>query len=151
MNAPLGAAPERIWLAVEAVDMRLGIDGLSARIQASLGRTPCDGTAYAFTNRRRSRLKLLVWDGTGVWLSQRRLHRGYFTWPSASDPVFALTAAQWRWRIVFGIRCELPPALLECTAFRERRLGVIVVIASIGQRTARGGRTSGGPSPWCGP
>jgi transposase len=99
MNAPLGAAPERIWLAVEAVDMRLGIDGLSARIQASLGRSPCDGTAYAFTNRRRSRLKLLVWDGTGVWLSQRRLHRGYFTWPSASDPVFALTAAQWRWLI----------------------------------------------------
>jgi hypothetical protein len=44
MNAPLGAAPERIWLAVEAVDMRLGIDGLSARIQASLGRSPCDGT-----------------------------------------------------------------------------------------------------------
>jgi transposase len=99
MSAPLGAAPERIWLAVEAVDMRLGIDGLSARIQASLGRSPCDGTAYAFTNRRRSRLKLLVWDGTGVWLSQRRLHRGYFTWPSASDPVFALTAAQWRWLI----------------------------------------------------
>ncbi len=99
MSAPLGAAPERIWLAVEAVDMRLGIDGLSARIQASLGRSPCDGTAYAFTNRRRSRLKLLVWDGTGVWLSQRRLHRGSFTWPSASDPVFALTAAQWRWLI----------------------------------------------------
>ena len=69
MSPSLGAAPERIWLAVEAVDMRLGIDGLSARIQASLGRTPCDGTAYAFTNRRRSRLKLLVWDGTGVWLS----------------------------------------------------------------------------------
>jgi transposase len=103
MNAPLGAAPERIWLAVEAVDMRLGIDGLSARIQASLGRSPCDGTAYAFTNRRRSRLKLLVWDGTGVWLSQRRLHRGYFTWPGASDPVFALTAAQWRWLIVAGL------------------------------------------------
>ncbi|MEF8738643.1 MAG: IS66 family insertion sequence element accessory protein TnpB [Candidatus Accumulibacter necessarius] len=79
-------------------------DGRCARcrlggIQASLGRSPCDGTAYAFTNRRRSRLKLLVWDGTGVWLSQRRLHRGYFTWPSASDPVFALTAAQWRWLI----------------------------------------------------
>ena len=72
MNAPLGAAPERIWLAVEAVDMRLGIDGLSARIQASLGRTPCDGTAYAFTNRRRSRLKLLVWDGTMALADRRR-------------------------------------------------------------------------------
>jgi len=49
-----------IWLAIEPVDMRLGIDGLSARIQASLGRSPCDGTAYAFTNRKRSRLKLLI-------------------------------------------------------------------------------------------
>ena len=88
MTVAPGPTPERIWLAVEAVDMRSGIDGLSARIQASLGRSPCDGTAYAFTNRRRNRLKLLVWDGTGVWLSQRRLHRGAFTWPSASDPVF---------------------------------------------------------------
>lgn len=96
MTAPLGPAPDRIWLAVETVDMRSGIDGLSASIQASLGRTPCDGTAYAFTNRRRNRLKLLVWDSTGVWLSQRRLHRGVFTWHSASDPVFTLSAAQWR-------------------------------------------------------
>ncbi len=102
MTVPPGPTPERIWLAVEAVDMRSGIDGLSARIQASLGRTPCDGTAYAFTNRRRNRLKLLVWDGTGVWLSQRRLHRGAFIWPSASDPVFALSAAQWRW-LVAGV------------------------------------------------
>ena len=78
-SPPGGAAPERIWLAVEAVDMRLGIDGLSARIQASLGRSPCDGTAYAFTNRRRSRLKLLVWDGTGVWLQSSQVSRlAYF-------------------------------------------------------------------------
>ena len=40
--APLSPSSERIWLAIEAVDMRLGIDGLSARIQASLGRSPCD-------------------------------------------------------------------------------------------------------------
>jgi transposase len=100
MTAHLAAPPTGIWLAIEPVDMRLGIDGLSIRIQASLGRSPCDGTAYAFTNRKRSRLKLLVWDGTGVWLSQRRLHRGHFTWPTASDPVFALTPAQWRWLIV---------------------------------------------------
>ncbi|MDQ5916119.1 MAG: transposase, partial [Pseudomonadota bacterium] len=38
------------------------------------------------TNRRRSRLKLLVWDGTGVWLSQRRLHRGYFTCKYSVNP-----------------------------------------------------------------
>ena len=110
MSPSFAAAPEHIWLAVEAVDMRLGIDGLSSRLQTSLGRTPCDGPAYAFTNRRRSRLKLLIWDGTGVWLSQRRLHRGSFTWPRASQTVFALTVAQWRWLIagVDGQRCEAP-------------------------------------------
>ena len=99
MTANTGPTPGQIWLAIEAVDMRLGIDGLSARLQNSLGRSPCDGTAYAFSNKKHSRLKLLVWDGTGVWLSQRRLHRGNFTWPTASDPVFALTPAQWRWLI----------------------------------------------------
>lgn len=91
--------PESIWLALEPVDMRAGIDGLSARLQASLGRSPCDGTAYAFTNRAKSRLKLLVWDGNGVWLCQRRLHRGHFTWPKAGDTVFMLTSEQWRWLI----------------------------------------------------
>ena len=53
------------WLVVEAVDMRGGIDGLSQRIQNLLGRSPCDGTAYGFRNRRGTRLKLIVWDGTG--------------------------------------------------------------------------------------
>ncbi len=104
MNAALApgltnAAPSTLWLAVEPIDMRRGIDGLSALIQAGLGRSPCDGTAYAFTNRTRSRLKLLVWDGNGVWLCQRRLHQGHFTWPKAEDTVWALTPAQWQWLI----------------------------------------------------
>ena len=66
----------QVWLVIEPLDMRTGIDGLSLRIQNTLGRSPCDGTAYAFRNRRRNRLKLLIWDGTGVWLCQRRLHKG---------------------------------------------------------------------------
>jgi transposase len=91
--------PAQVWLVVEPIDMRAGIDGLSQRIQNSLGRSPCDGSAYAFRNRRQNRLKLLIWDGTGVWLCQRRLHRGHFTWPSADTPVCTLTAAQWNWLI----------------------------------------------------
>lgn len=89
--------PEQVWLAVEPVDMRIGIDGLSLKIQEALGRSPCDGTAYAFRNRSGNRIKLLVWDGTGVWLCQRRLHRGHFTWPTSEDSTFALTPAQWDW------------------------------------------------------
>ena len=105
------ALPEQIWIVVEAIDMRAGMDGLSQRIQNSLGRTPCDGSAYAFRNRRGTRLKLLVWDGTGVWLCQRRLHRGHFTWPEADSTVCTLTAAQWRW-LITGIewqRIDAPP------------------------------------------
>ena len=91
--------PNQVWLVVEPIDMRAGIDGLSQCIQSTLGRSPCDGSAYAFRNRRQNRIKLLIWDGTGVWLSQRRLHRGHFTWPTANDAVFALTPGEWRWLI----------------------------------------------------
>ena len=90
---------EQVWLAVEAVDMRQGIDGLSLRIQQALGRSPCDGTAYAFRNRAGNRIKLLVWDGTGVWLCVRRLHHGRFTWPQHHDATCQLTQAEWRWLI----------------------------------------------------
>lgn len=58
--------PRQVWLAIEPVDMRLGIDGLSLRVQQALGRAPCDGSAIAFRNKRGNRLKLLAWDGTGV-------------------------------------------------------------------------------------
>jgi transposase len=91
--------PNQVWLVVEPIDMRAGIDGLSQRIQNALGRSPCDGSAYAFRNRRLNRLKLLVWDGTGVWLCHRRLHQGHFIWPRADTVVFTLTAAQWQWLI----------------------------------------------------
>ena len=89
--------PEQIWLVVEPTDMRRGIDGLSQQIQQALGRSPCDGTAYAFCNRGGNRIKLLVWDGTGVWLCVRRLHQGRFTWPQSSESVCTLSDAEWRW------------------------------------------------------
>ncbi|GHD76589.1 hypothetical protein GCM10011419_16170 [Vogesella fluminis] len=77
--------PEQVFLAVEPLDMRWGAERLSQHVQQLVGRSPCDGTAYAFTNRDRTRLKLLIWDGTGVWLCQRRLHAGRFRWPAPGD------------------------------------------------------------------
>lgn len=90
---------EKVWLVIDTIDMRTGIDGLSLRIQNTLGRSPCDGSAYAFRNRRGNRIKLLVWDGTGVWCCQRRLHRGHFTWPTSQDLTVSLSISQWRWLI----------------------------------------------------
>jgi transposase len=93
--------------------MRLGIDGLSLAIQQSLGRSPCDGSVFVFRNRRSSRLKLLVWDCTGVWLCQRRLHAGSFVWPKLADSTLMLTAQQWQW-LTMGVDWQRlsAPALL---------------------------------------
>lgn len=96
---------DQIWLVVEPVDMRAGVDGLSARIQNQLGRSPCDGSVFAFTNRARTRVKLLVWDGTGVWLCQRRLHQGRFVWPTAEAATCHLSATQWNW-LVAGVQWQ---------------------------------------------
>jgi len=98
-------SPEQVFLAVDPVDMRWGIDRLSAWIQSIRGQSPCDGTAYAFSNRARTRLKVVVWDGTGVWLCQRRLHSGHFRWPTAEDPVFRLSAEHWQW-LVSGVEWQ---------------------------------------------
>ena len=97
--------PEQVWLAVEPVDMRLGIDGLSLLVQEALGKAPYDGSAYAFRKKRSNRIKLLLWDGAGVWpeaspwLGARRLHRGRFTWPYGTDVICTLNQAQWNWLI----------------------------------------------------
>jgi transposase len=75
------------------------------RVQNRLGRSPCDGSAYAFRNRRGSRLKLLIWDGTGVWLCHRRLHQGHFVWPTAQMTTVTLTARRWDW-LVTGVEWQ---------------------------------------------
>ena len=93
------ACPAQIWLAVVPVDMRRGIDGLSSIVQQALGHSPCAGSAFVFRNRAGNRLRLLLWDGTGVWLCQRRLHQGSFVWPKATDACFSITQAQWQWLI----------------------------------------------------
>ncbi len=91
-----------LCLCTGPMDMRAGVDKLSLHVQQVLGRAPCDGTAYVFSNRRRTRLKLVCWDGTGVWMCLRRLHRGQFAWPAPDATSWQLTADQWQW-LVAGV------------------------------------------------
>ena len=105
-----------IWLAVEPVDMRRGIDGLSLIVQQTLDHSPCAGSAFVFCNRAGNRIKVLLWDGTGVWLCQRRLHQGRFVWPKSGDGCFTLTQAQWEWLVAcvdWRRLSALPPAHLQ--------------------------------------
>lgn len=77
----------RIYLAVEAVDMRKQYNGLWAYAVEKLREDPRQGAVFVFTNKDRDRIKLLYWDGTGVWVMAKRLERGRYTWPVGSDQV----------------------------------------------------------------
>ena len=79
-------ATTRIYLAVGTTDMRLGFNGLSALVEHQLKQSPVSGHLFAFCNRRRNRLKLLFWDGSGLWQCAKRLERGCFSWPEAGMP-----------------------------------------------------------------
>lgn len=74
----------RIFVAVEPVDMRKQFNGLWAAAQERLGEDPRNGALFAFINKARTRLKLLYWDGTGVWVLAKRLEQGRFSWPGPS-------------------------------------------------------------------
>ena len=69
---------QRIFAATSPVDFRKGFDGLVAIVRASFGEDPFSGNLFCFFNRRRDRVKLLVWDRNGFWLFYKRLERGTF-------------------------------------------------------------------------
>ena len=104
--------PATIWLAIEPVDMRRGIDGLSMIAQQALGKAPSSGAAIVFRNRLGNRIKVLLWDGTGVWLCQRRLHEGHFIWPKSTDTCFSVTFEQWQW-LISGVNWQRLSAILS--------------------------------------
>src|SRR5579883_1162319 len=76
-----GAQAARIWLAVEATDMRCGFDRLAERVQAVIGENPLSGHLFVFRSRRGDRLKILHWDGDGFVLWYKRLEKGVFRLP----------------------------------------------------------------------
>lgn len=75
----------RVFLAVEPVDLRKQFDGLWAVAQQQLGVDPFGGAFFVFRNRACNRLKILYWDGSGVWVFAKRLEQGTFSWPRAVD------------------------------------------------------------------
>jgi len=96
---------DQVMIMVQPVDMRLGIDGLSALVQQALQTSACDGRLYLFRNRAGNRLKALCWDGNGVWLCQRRLHQGKFHWPQLGESSVVLSSAQFD-ALVMGLEWQ---------------------------------------------
>ena len=75
----------KIYIAVEAIDMRKGFEGLHGLVRDHLKQDPLSGHLFLFTNRTQTRLKALVWDGSGLWVRAKRLEKGRFHWPSAME------------------------------------------------------------------
>lgn len=76
----------RIFVAAEAVDLRRGVDGLAAATRSVIREDPLNGHLFVFLNRRRNRIKLLVWDRTGYLIVYKRLERGTFSLTTAPAP-----------------------------------------------------------------
>ena len=75
----------RVYVALGATDLRKGFDGLYGIVRDRLGLEVRSGHLFLFANARRNRLKILYWDGTGLWTCAKRLERGRFSWPVAAD------------------------------------------------------------------
>ena len=76
----------RVLVGVEPADFRAGIDGLAARCRTVLAADPFSGTVFVFRNRRRTAIKVLIYDGQGFWLCHKRFSSGHFAfWPSTPE------------------------------------------------------------------
>jgi len=106
-----------IVVATRPVDFRRGHDGLAATVQNELGLDPHSGLTVVFRSKRGDRVKILVWDGTGLVLTYKRLESGQFAWPQVRDGVMRLSRAQFEalfegldWRRVAVPRVRPPAA-----------------------------------------
>jgi transposase len=90
------------------VDLRGSFNRLAALTQSVLAQDPLSGHWFVFTNRRRNRLKILFWDGSGLWVCAKRLEQGRFSWPQTQE-------------VYSSLRSEQLTALLSGLEVREKR------------------------------
>ena len=86
----------RVWAYPAPADLRKGFDGLQALVAQTLRRDPLSGDCYLFVNRTRRRAKVLLWDGTGLCIYQKRLEQGRFAslWAQAAASTVELTLSE---------------------------------------------------------
>jgi len=90
----LPAGRFQVFVATKPVDFRKGMDGLAAVVQGQLRLDPFCGAVFVFRPKRSDRVKMLVWDGSGLALIYKRLDGGKFCWPRIEDGVMRLSPGQ---------------------------------------------------------
>jgi transposase len=87
----------QVYVAVGSVDMRKSIDGLSILVSQRWAMDPFAGHMFAFSNRRRTTVKVLYWDRNGFCLWQKRLEKERFRWPESREEVMKIGHRELRW------------------------------------------------------
>ena len=91
-----------IYLAPGVTDMRKSFDTLFALARSQIGVDPLSGHLFVFSNRLRNRLKILYWDGSGLWVCAKRLEKGTFHWPKAKHGASSITLSQEQLSLLLG-------------------------------------------------
>ena len=92
----------RIYLAAGATDLRKGFEGLYGLVRDRLLCEPTSGHLFLFSNARRNRIKVLYWDGSGLWLCAKRLERGRFSWPGEAAQAVRVPVSQEELSLLLG-------------------------------------------------
>jgi transposase len=86
---------QKLLISISPVDFRKGIDSLAAVCRQQLYENPLSGAVFVFCNRRRTGIKMLIYDGQGFWLCLKRFSRGKLGWwPTADTNTFTASASQ---------------------------------------------------------
>jgi len=92
----------RVYVATGATDLRKGFNGLYGLVRDRLECDPTSGHVFLFTNARRNRLKLVVYDGSGLWMCAKKLDRGRFRWPDADSAVKKIVLSHEQLALLLG-------------------------------------------------
>ena|SRR3990167_2142138 len=88
-------AEHKIYLACQSIDFRTGLDGYAAACRNHFQLDPFSGHCFIFRNKRRTAIKVLLYDGTGFWLCHKRLSKGQFKhWPNTSANLVTIDSCQ---------------------------------------------------------
>jgi transposase len=92
----------RIYVAAGSTDMRKGFEGLFGLVRDRLDCDPLSGHVFLFANAQRNRLKLVFWDGSGLWICAKRLEKGRFRWPAIRTGETKLTLTHEELALLLG-------------------------------------------------
>ena len=110
----------RIYLAAGATDMRKNFEGLFGLVRDRLSCDPLSGHIFLFSNAQRNRLKLLFWDGSGLWVCAKRLEKGRFRWPAAEGEESKITLSHEELMLLIGESIWRRPAAAHGIAWFAR-------------------------------